>query len=188
MGLPHFTIDLRDEFRAGVVEPFIDGYASGETPNPCVGCNGHVRLDAMLELADRLGCATLATGHYARTAESGDPAGPLLRAADDPAKDQTYMLAALDPAVAGSGCGSRSASCASRRSVRSPPRPGCRSRPRPTRRTCASSPAPTGRASWPATAGSATGPGELVDRPTEPFSASTSASTGSRSASAAASA
>jgi tRNA-specific 2-thiouridylase len=98
MKLPHFTIDLRDEFRAGVVEPFIAGYAAGETPNPCVGCNGHVRLDAMLELADRLGCETLATGHYARTAEPADPDGPLLRAAEDPAKDQTYMLAALDPA------------------------------------------------------------------------------------------
>jgi tRNA-specific 2-thiouridylase len=97
MGLAHFTIDLRREFRAGVVEPFIAGYASGETPNPCVGCNGHVRLDAMLELADRLGCAALATGHYARTAEQHDDRGPLLRAAADPAKDQTYMLAALSP-------------------------------------------------------------------------------------------
>ncbi|MGI8715488.1 MAG: tRNA 2-thiouridine(34) synthase MnmA [Solirubrobacteraceae bacterium] len=97
MGLAHFTLDLRDAFRAGVVEPFIAGYAAGETPNPCVGCNGHVRLDAMLALADRLGCARLATGHYARTAESGDARGPLLRAAADPAKDQTYMLAALDP-------------------------------------------------------------------------------------------
>jgi tRNA-specific 2-thiouridylase len=98
MGLPHFTIDLKREFRTGVVEPFIAGYAAGETPNPCVGCNGHVRLDAMLALADRLGCATLATGHYARTAEHGDVNGPLLRAAADPAKDQTYMLAALAPA------------------------------------------------------------------------------------------
>jgi tRNA-specific 2-thiouridylase len=98
MGLPHFTLDLREPFRAGVVEPFIAGYAGGETPNPCVGCNGHVRLDAMLALADRLGCAHLATGHYARTAEPGDAHGPLLRAAADPAKDQTYMLAALDPA------------------------------------------------------------------------------------------
>ena len=97
MGIPHFTIDLRHEFRAGVVEPFIAGYAAGETPNPCVGCNGHVRLDAMLELADRLGCATLATGHYARTAEPDDARGPLLRAAVDSAKDQTYMLAALRP-------------------------------------------------------------------------------------------
>ena len=98
MGLPHFTLDLRDAFREGVVQPFIDGYAAGETPNPCVGCNGHVRLDAMLALADRLGCETLATGHYARTAEAADERGPLLRAAADPAKDQTYMLAALDPA------------------------------------------------------------------------------------------
>jgi tRNA-uridine 2-sulfurtransferase len=76
-----------------VVEPFISGYAAGETPNPCVGCNGHVRLDAMLEFADRLGCARLATGHYARVV--AEPEGPLLRAATDAAKDQTYMLAAL---------------------------------------------------------------------------------------------
>ena len=97
MGIPHFTIDLRDEFRAGVVDPFIAGYAAGETPNPCVGCNGHVRLDAMLDLADRLGCGALATGHYARTAEPDDARGPLLRVATDTAKDQTYMLAALKP-------------------------------------------------------------------------------------------
>ena len=91
MGLPHFTLDLRQEFRSGVVEPFIASYQAGDTPNPCVGCNGHVRLDAMLEFADRLGCATLATGHYARV-EDG-----LLKVAADPAKDQTYMLAALSP-------------------------------------------------------------------------------------------
>jgi len=98
MGLAHFTIDLRAEFRVGVVEPFIAGFAAGETPNPCVGCNGHVRLDAMLELAERLGCEALATGHYARTAETDHPDGPLLRVAADPAKDQSYMLAALAPA------------------------------------------------------------------------------------------
>src|SRR6202020_3513555 len=77
MGIPHFTVDLREEFRAGGVDPFIAGYAAGETPNPCVGCNGHVRLDAMLALADRLGADTLATGHYARTAEPDDARGPL---------------------------------------------------------------------------------------------------------------
>jgi tRNA-uridine 2-sulfurtransferase len=97
MDLPHITIDLRDEFRAGVVDPFIAGYVAGETPNPCVGCNGHVRLDAMLDLARRLGCDHLATGHYARTGEPDDERGPLLRAAADSAKDQTYMLAALSP-------------------------------------------------------------------------------------------
>jgi tRNA-specific 2-thiouridylase len=97
MAVPHFTIDLRREFRVGVVDPFIAGFAAGETPNPCVGCNGHVRLDAMLALADRLGCAWLATGHYARTVEVDDERGPLLQLAADPAKDQTYMLAALSP-------------------------------------------------------------------------------------------
>jgi tRNA-specific 2-thiouridylase len=97
IGLPHFTLDLRDVFRAGVVDPFIAGYAAGETPNPCVACNGHVRLDAMLDFADRLGCGLLATGHYARVAEADHARGPLLRAAADPAKDQTYMLAALSP-------------------------------------------------------------------------------------------
>jgi tRNA-specific 2-thiouridylase len=90
LGLPHFTLDLRDEFRAGVVEPWVAEHGMGLTPNPCVRCNGHVRLDAMLEFADRLGAATLSTGHYARRTADG-----LLRLAADPAKDQTYMLAAL---------------------------------------------------------------------------------------------
>ena len=97
MGLPHLTIDLREEFRAGVVQPFLDDHAAGLTPNPCVRCNGHVRLDAMLELAGRLGARSLATGHYARVVDDG--AGPLLRAAAEPAKDQSYVLAALAPAT-----------------------------------------------------------------------------------------
>jgi tRNA-uridine 2-sulfurtransferase len=97
MGLPHFTLDLRDEFRAGVVDPFLVDYADGLTPNPCIRCNGHVRLDAMLDLAERIGAQALATGHYARTTDPDDPAGPLLRAAADAWKDQTYMLAAVQP-------------------------------------------------------------------------------------------
>jgi tRNA-uridine 2-sulfurtransferase len=95
MGLPHLTLDLREEFRAGVVSPFLDDHAAGLTPNPCVRCNGHVRLDAMIDLAGRLGADALATGHYARIA--GDADGPLLRIAADPDKDQSYMLAALAP-------------------------------------------------------------------------------------------
>ena len=96
MGLAHFTLDLRDEFRAGVVDPWLRDHENGLTPNPCVGCNGHVRLDAMLAFADRLGAATLTTGHYARRAPDG-----LLRQAADPAKDQSYMLAALSRATLG---------------------------------------------------------------------------------------
>ncbi|HEX2232142.1 MAG TPA: tRNA 2-thiouridine(34) synthase MnmA [Thermoleophilaceae bacterium] len=96
MGIPHFTLDLRESFRAQVVDDFIAGYAAGSTPNPCVRCNGLVRFDAMLALAGKLGAARLATGHYARIARDED--GPLVRAAADPAKDQSYMLARLDPA------------------------------------------------------------------------------------------
>src|ERR687891_659087 len=62
VGIPHVTLDLRDRFRAEVVDRFVDGYASGRTPNPCVRCNGHVRFDAMLALASSLGAARLATG------------------------------------------------------------------------------------------------------------------------------
>src|SRR5215213_6686114 len=97
MGIPHITLDLRERFRAEVVDGFLDGYAAGRTPNPCVRCNGEVRFDAMLELADALGAARLATGHYARIAR--DEHGPLVRAAVDPSKDQSYMLAKLDPAL-----------------------------------------------------------------------------------------
>ena len=93
LGIPHLTVDLREEFRSGVVEHFLSGYAAGQTPNPCVRCNGHIRLDAMIAIADRLGAAKLATGHYARIEQAS--AGPALTAAADPAKDQTYMLAAL---------------------------------------------------------------------------------------------
>jgi tRNA-specific 2-thiouridylase len=92
LGMAHFSIDLREEFRAGVVDHWLVDHAAGLTPNPCVRCNGNVRLDAMLELAGRLGAETLATGHYARVEE-----GPLLRIALDEGKDQSYVLSALSP-------------------------------------------------------------------------------------------
>jgi tRNA-specific 2-thiouridylase len=94
LGLPHLSIDLRAEFRAGVVDGWLADHGAGLTPNPCVRCNGNVRLDAMLAFADRLGAATLTTGHYARRTPEG-----LLRLAADPAKDQAYMLAGLSRAT-----------------------------------------------------------------------------------------
>jgi tRNA-uridine 2-sulfurtransferase len=102
LGIPHFTLDLEEEFRRRVVGRFIDGYAAGSTPNPCVLCNGEVRIAAMVDLADRLGADRLVTGHYARIVE--DPDGPLLAAAADEAKDQSYMLAALPPGLLGRLC------------------------------------------------------------------------------------
>ena len=95
LGLPHLTLDLRADFGADVVGDFVSEHEAGRTPNPCVRCNGLVRFDAMLRLARSLGAARLATGHYARV--TTDAAGPLLRAAADPAKDQAYMLARLTP-------------------------------------------------------------------------------------------
>jgi tRNA-specific 2-thiouridylase len=97
LGIPHLTLDLEDEFRRRVVAEFVAGYAVGETPNPCVLCNGEVRIAAMVALADRLGAADLVTGHYARV--HSDAEGTLLSAAADAAKDQSYMLAALPQEV-----------------------------------------------------------------------------------------
>ncbi|HEX6229646.1 MAG TPA: tRNA 2-thiouridine(34) synthase MnmA [Solirubrobacterales bacterium] len=93
--VPHFTLDLEEDFRRRVVAEFISGYAAGATPNPCIACNGEVRIAAMVDLAKRLGADRLVTGHYARIVDDG--AGPLLAAASDAAKDQSYMLAALPP-------------------------------------------------------------------------------------------
>jgi tRNA-specific 2-thiouridylase len=92
LGMAHLSIDLRAEFRAGVVDGWLEDHRAGLTPNPCVRCNGNVRLDAMLALGERLGADTLATGHYARVHE-----GRLLRMASDVAKDQSYVLSALSP-------------------------------------------------------------------------------------------
>ncbi len=95
LGMAHLSIDLREEFRAGVVDHWLADHAAGLIPNPCVRCNGHVRLDAMLDLARQLGAEELATGHYARVVAGGD--GPLLARAADRAKDQSYVLSALSP-------------------------------------------------------------------------------------------
>jgi tRNA-specific 2-thiouridylase len=97
LGLPHVTLDLRQAFRGAVVDPFVQAYARGETPNPCARCNGSFRFGELLAFARRAGADRLLTGHYARVAEHRGRA-LLARAADD-AKDQSYMLATLDPAL-----------------------------------------------------------------------------------------
>ena len=95
LGYPHVTLDLREGFRKAVVGPFVSGYARGETPNPCIRCNGGFRFAALLAFVRRIGARRLVTGHYARLAEHR---GRLLLArGTDPHKDQSYMLARLDP-------------------------------------------------------------------------------------------
>jgi tRNA-specific 2-thiouridylase len=95
LGIPHVTLDLREEFRSAIVSSFLDGYANGDTPNPCIRCNGEFRFDELLAFADRAGCDRLATGHYARIVEHRGRR--LLARAAAAAKDQSYMLAQLDP-------------------------------------------------------------------------------------------
>lgn len=97
LGRPHVTLDLREEFRSTVVDPFVAGYAAGETPNPCTRCNGEFRFDALLAFAERAGAERLWTGHYARLVDRDG--GRLLARAADLDKDQSYMLATVDPAL-----------------------------------------------------------------------------------------
>jgi tRNA-specific 2-thiouridylase len=97
LGLPHVTLDLREAFRDAVVRPFVDGYAAGLTPNPCTRCNGEFRFDRLVDFARRAGADVLWTGHYARIVERGGQR--LVARATDPAKDQSYMLATVDPAI-----------------------------------------------------------------------------------------
>ena len=87
MGLPHFTLNLKELFSKRVMRDFVGSYEQGRTPNPCVACNAHVKFHAAAFLADRLGFEKVATGHYARVAE-----GPALGRPVDERKDQTYVL------------------------------------------------------------------------------------------------
>lgn len=98
-GFPHATLDLRAGFRKAVVDEFIAGYSRGETPNPCTRCNGTFRFDELLAFAERVGAPRLATGHYVRLKTHRDRL--LLACATDPEKDQSYMLATLDPDALG---------------------------------------------------------------------------------------
>ena len=89
LGIPFYVWDFADQFKAEVIDDFVDAYARGETPNPCVRCNERIKFSAMAARALALGFDALATGHYARLA------GGRLRRAVDPDKDQSYVLAVL---------------------------------------------------------------------------------------------
>jgi len=96
LGIPHYTLNLERPFREFVVDRFIDEYANGRTPNPCLNCNTFIKFDAFLERAKALGADWIATGHYARTAAGSDGPAQLLRGVDRE-KDQSYFLYTLTP-------------------------------------------------------------------------------------------
>lgn len=91
LGIPHYVIDLESEFTASVVDDFVDTYLDGETPNPCVKCNQHIKFTPLLSRARAIGADALATGHYARIEPGPDGAPGLFRATDTD-KDQSYFL------------------------------------------------------------------------------------------------
>jgi tRNA-specific 2-thiouridylase len=98
MGFPHFMVEAEDVFRARVLQPFLDAYASGRTPYPCALCNQHLKFGDLVGRMELIGADTLATGHYARVAVLPDGSHGLFRAADR-AKDQSYALATIPYAV-----------------------------------------------------------------------------------------
>ena len=90
LGIPHYVVDLAAEFGAAVVEDFIEAYLAGETPNPCVKCNQHIKFTPLLARARAIGADLLVTGHYAQLV-AGD-GGAELRRGVDAGKDQSYFL------------------------------------------------------------------------------------------------
>ena len=94
IGIPFYVWDLSERFHEDVVEDFVDKYAAGRTPNPCLRCNEKIKFAAVLDRALALGFDAVATGHYARLFEGKDGTVAMHRAVD-PAKDQSYVLGVL---------------------------------------------------------------------------------------------
>ncbi len=100
LDIPFYVWDFAERFRAEVIDDFVESYARGETPNPCLRCNEHIKFEALLERGLALGFDAVATGHYARLDMEEVPGGthrPVLRRAVDPDKDQSYVLGVLTP-------------------------------------------------------------------------------------------
>lgn len=99
LGIPLHVINLEDEFKKLVVDPFLASHRKGVTPNPCIGCNKTIKFGKLLELMKQYGCEKLATGHYARTATEtlkGRSPRTILLEAVDKRKDQSYYLYGLN--------------------------------------------------------------------------------------------
>ena len=99
LGIPHSSVDVRDDFLEKVIEPFIDAYTKGMTPNPCILCNKYIKFSYLMREADKRGAEFIATGHYARIERESAPPTPnpmfCLKKGIDPKKDQSYFLYVL---------------------------------------------------------------------------------------------
>lgn len=95
LGIEHFVFNFKDEFRKKVMDQFAESYLKGETPNPCIECNRHIKFDKMLRRAEELGYDYIATGHYAIREFEGKSGKYILKRPKDRSKDQTYVLYGL---------------------------------------------------------------------------------------------
>lgn len=95
LGIPFYVWDFSDRFKEDVIDDFVDSYARGETPNPCLRCNEKIKFAALLERGIALGFDAVVTGHYAQLTQPADGGDGYLRRAIDPDKDQSYVLGVL---------------------------------------------------------------------------------------------
>lgn len=92
MDMPHYVFDFQKEFEQQVMKRFVETYAAGATPNPCIICNRYMKFEKLMEEMLKLGCEYVATGHYARIAYDDMSGRYLLKKGVDAAKDQSYVL------------------------------------------------------------------------------------------------
>lgn len=96
LGIPHYTLELADKFKKYVVNNFIECYANGKTPNPCVECNRHLKFGEMFNFADSIGAEFVATGHYAKICDDVRFGMKVIKKSSSVKKDQTYVLYVLN--------------------------------------------------------------------------------------------
>ena len=97
LDIPHYVFDVEEDFTRDVIDDFVEQYAQGRTPNPCVRCNGNTKFRDLLARGAALDCDRIATGHYVRVSHT--EAGSTLMRGSDPDKDQSYFLWGLPPSL-----------------------------------------------------------------------------------------
>lgn len=92
LSIPHLAVDYKAQFKETVMDPFVEAYENGRTPNPCINCNRYLKFEELFWQANELGCDLVVTGHYARVEHNDETGRWVLKKAVHPEKDQSYVL------------------------------------------------------------------------------------------------